>query len=329
MSINTSLNTTYNTIGREDATTWGPSVSITKSFLKKTLNSTLSSSYNQSNNTSGKSTVTNFRANGSYILKEKHNFSLSAIQLFRASGKTNTLSEFTATFGYNYAFGLKKPSIKFPSNKKEKNDTVKINYKKYHYFDIPRNITPQILGIENNEKYSFIKSSNKTKLNNLKNELKQAEKEEKKLYKSAAITYLKCLDNYINFEDKYYELLYSSFIKLKADADNSNYQIESEYLLIVDKNSKTEKVSERDQNIENSYKQRLIAHKKLLQTIDEWQISKEILANPTSNELKKLTDRYLKPCFNKFDSGATEEELINFLEVKWADYFHKRTPKEN
>jgi hypothetical protein len=105
MSITTVVNGTLNTIGREEATTWGPTVSIRKKFLKNRLNTGFSTSYNTSNNKSGRTSVTSLRANVSYVYEKKHNFNLSAIQMFKTLTTTST-QDVTITFGYNYSFGF-------------------------------------------------------------------------------------------------------------------------------------------------------------------------------------------------------------------------------
>lgn len=103
MNITTALNGTLNTIGRDDATTWGPTLSVSKKFLDNTLNTNFGVSYNRSENPSGNTSVANVKANASYVLKEKHNFNLNVIQLFK-NLSTGSNQEFTLTFGYNYGF---------------------------------------------------------------------------------------------------------------------------------------------------------------------------------------------------------------------------------
>ena len=119
LAISTAINGTYNTIGREDATTWGPTLSIAKYYFDKTFNTRISTGYNNSISSSSTTNVVNMRGAISYTLKEQHNFNLSAIQLFRSGGRNRNLNEFTATFGYNYASGLKKPKISFNKKKRK------------------------------------------------------------------------------------------------------------------------------------------------------------------------------------------------------------------
>ena len=103
LNVTAAFNGTVNTIGREDATTWGPTLSINKKFFENKLNTGFAASYNTSDTQSGSSSITNFRANASYVYKEKHNFNLNAIQLFKALPTANN-QDLTITLGYNYSF---------------------------------------------------------------------------------------------------------------------------------------------------------------------------------------------------------------------------------
>src|SRR5699024_10472611 len=130
LNITGAVNATFNTIGREDATTIGPTLSVNKRFLENKLNAGLSSSYNSTDNTSGKTSIANIRANANYRLLERHNINLSLIQLFRNNNyqkSTGGLSEFTATLGYNYSFNLP------PKFKKKKKDRIfNFTYREYY-----------------------------------------------------------------------------------------------------------------------------------------------------------------------------------------------------
>lgn len=103
MNLTTSLNGTLNTIGTENATTWGPTINVNKQFLENTLSTNLGASYNTSNSTTALTQVTNLRANLNYVFKEKHNFHLNLIQLFRSISDNNQ-NELTITFGHSYSF---------------------------------------------------------------------------------------------------------------------------------------------------------------------------------------------------------------------------------
>jgi hypothetical protein len=103
MNITTALNGTLNTVGTENSSTWGPTLNINNKFLENTLNTNFGASYNTSNSGMAKTSVTNLRANLSYVLKEKHNFHLNVIQLFK-NLSTGNRNELTITFGHSYSF---------------------------------------------------------------------------------------------------------------------------------------------------------------------------------------------------------------------------------
>jgi len=85
----------------------GPSVGINKSFFEKKLRTSFLTSYsNVSNDGKLASTVLSYRLSNSYVLAKKHNFSLALALTDRKSKSSGTqkFQEFTATFGYSYAF---------------------------------------------------------------------------------------------------------------------------------------------------------------------------------------------------------------------------------
>ncbi len=328
LTINTGINATYNTIGREDATTLGPNLNISKQLFNKTLTTQFSSAYNITKNTTSENSAINLRFGANYSYKKKHNFNANAIQLFKNSDNIETLSELTATVGYNYAFGLKKPKIQFPEWKRKYSDSVKINYKKYRYNNIPKNITPQLLAIPNNDSVSFLRNKSKIRLIAIEKELLKAEKEDKKLYKVVAIQYLKCLDDYINFESKYYNLTYFAILKLKEEANSTTEKFEKELVYLVAESSKSNQRNKRSEHLVLQAKKRLEAHLKLVKTLNQWDVSIEKIQNPP-HEFKPLISKYLKICFNKFDEGNSDDIIIKFLEVKWASFFHEKSQNSN
>jgi hypothetical protein len=103
LNITTALNGTLNTIGTDNSTTWGPTLNMNKRFFDKTLNTNFGVSYNTSESSMAQTNITNLRLNLNYVLKEKHNFHLNLIQLFKnlSSGNSN---ELTITFGHSYSF---------------------------------------------------------------------------------------------------------------------------------------------------------------------------------------------------------------------------------
>lgn len=105
IGITLAYNTSYNTIGKNDFLTMGPTLSVNAKLFQKTLNTSLSTSYNLSNSMGVRqSSVLNIRANASYVMLKKHNLNFSLMSQnrnVRVKGKTNDL---TTTLGYGYSF---------------------------------------------------------------------------------------------------------------------------------------------------------------------------------------------------------------------------------
>lgn len=103
MGLNTSLNYTDNTTGLMDSQAYGGSVNVSRKFYDNKLSSNIGALYNQTTGT-GNNNVFGLKLSGNYLLLEKHNFSLYAIQMFRqAKGKDN-MNDLTINFNYSYSF---------------------------------------------------------------------------------------------------------------------------------------------------------------------------------------------------------------------------------
>ena len=262
IKISTAVNATYNIIGREDAFTWGPTLSVNKKLFKKKLNTTLSASYSAGDSQqSGKNTTTNFRISTSYVYKKKHNFNLNAIQLFKST-LSRDLQNLTVTFGYSYAFDLlkiklpkgrshqklddvkpekeekvKQEKIKKPKKERNKKDKgFKFSYKTHSFEGEPVAITPEVLAISKEEQFkkALELSKVKTQLTVLAKEMKKAEKNKKK-YKEAAVAYLKYLYHNKDLKDLYDKLLFESLKKLYSEANQMDYRIQEDFILLQQK----------------------------------------------------------------------------------------------
>lgn len=102
--LSTSLNYTDNKISAMTSNSYGAGVNFMKKFLDNKLNSTLGILYNQMQNTSGNNSVYGLRFNTTYVLLEKHNFSLNGVQMFRQLYIGKNTNDLTLTFNYSYSF---------------------------------------------------------------------------------------------------------------------------------------------------------------------------------------------------------------------------------
>ena len=324
-NITTSLNGTYNTIGREEATTWGPTVALGKRFFEKTLNTRFSTGYNRSNSSTANTNVINLRGAVTYILKERHNFNLNAVQLFRSGASNGDLSEFTATFGYNYAFGLKKPRINFnkkPKKPKEDNDSIKIQYRKYRFEGLPKEITPKLLELPEKEGFAHIIKDQKGELSELAEQLKETEEKDKRVYKEIGINYLKAMDSYFDFAEFYNEKLYEAYLKLVREAQEIDRQIRDEFTVLSAKINSAEEKDPEDLERQKVLEKRYEAHTVLLKSLIKWNLKPKDIENP-EGDLKILKKRNASKVFSMYQNEKSEEHIIKFIEIRLADMFHK------
>ena len=336
LNITTAINGTVNSIGREDATTWGPTLSINKKFLENKLNTGFAVSYNTSDNQSGSTSVTNFRANASYVYKEKHNFNLNAIQLFKAL-LTESNQELTITFGYAYSFDL--GQLK---KRKRQDKTIKVNkvakkekvfgfsYRTHTFSGTHPEISNKITSLIDRPNFSVLKEVKaiKSRLLVLEKHLKSKEDKLDKVYKKTAITYLKYLYKHIDYLGAYHKLVFNSLKRLHQDATKFDYRLNEEYInqlaTINTAKGKGENVSETDlKNLvikEKAYK----AHVWMQE-----QLNVLTLGSVLDGEglLKEFKGKYLSEVFNRLENKKTNDEIELYLEVQLADFYHKKSLK--
>ncbi|WP_108867394.1 hypothetical protein [Aquimarina aquimarini] len=330
LAISTSVNGTYNTIGREEATTWGPTLSIGKRYFEKTLNIRLSSGYNSSNSATATTNVVNMRGAVTYTLLEKHNFNLNAVQLFRSGGNNRQLSEFTATFGYNYAFGLKKPTLNFKKKQKKpkvENDSIKIQYKKHHFEGLPKDITPQLLELPQKQGFSHIVKDKKGRLSDLKEQLRETEQKDKRVYKEVAISYLKEMDMYLEFAEFYNQKIYEAYLKLVHEAQEIDRQIRDEFTVLSAKINSSEEKDPEDLERQKVLEKRYESHTLLLQSLLKWNLKLEDIENPTA-AIKTLKKQNASKVFTMYENEKSEEHIVKFIEIRLADMYHKLLKEE-
>lgn len=104
MSITGAFNLSYNTIGRDDFLTLGPTFGVNTRLFDKKMTAGFNSSYNSStSNGQQQGQVLNLRVNAAYLFMKKHNLNMNAVHQTRWTPKGKA-SNVTATVGYNYSF---------------------------------------------------------------------------------------------------------------------------------------------------------------------------------------------------------------------------------
>lgn len=107
-TITVAFNYNKNEAGEINSATFGPTLAVSKTYFEKKLRTTFSSSMNDSySNSIRLNRVMNYRLNGSYSMKKKHNLNLSMITVNRNTNTESAATDFTeltTTFGYSYNF---------------------------------------------------------------------------------------------------------------------------------------------------------------------------------------------------------------------------------
>ena len=323
LNITPAVNATYNTIGREDAFTWGPTLNISKGYFENKLNATFSSSYNTTSNTTGKIDITNFRAGLSYILWEKHNFSLNAIQLFKNNVDNPKLSEFTATFGYSYAFDLLKKHEWKKREKREKteNDTIRISYRKYRFEGVPSDISVAILQITQSPDFGAIPKDKQLELLGLEENMIKSERKKDAVYREDAIAYLKSLDALADFAARYQELIENAYYKLILEGERSDERLKAQFMELNAQNNNPdfEKTAtfKKDLKLVN---QRFEAHQKMLSGLRNW----DIFESAQTERLQRFKEANINKVYKMHFDGRDELDIVNFLEYRLADRYHAK-----
>jgi hypothetical protein len=106
MNITGAMNVTYNTIGKNDILTLGPTVAVSKQFWNKQIRTNASVSYNNTlaSAVNAGQQVLSVRLTGGYVYKKKHNINISAVGMNRMVTGKNAIYDYTATIAYNFNF---------------------------------------------------------------------------------------------------------------------------------------------------------------------------------------------------------------------------------
>ncbi|PKH53067.1 hypothetical protein CXF68_15265 [Tenacibaculum sp. Bg11-29] len=320
MNITSALNTTYNTIGKENAYTWGPTLAINKKFLKDKLNATFSSSYNQNNSKINKTSAANLRANANYIYKEKHNFNINAIQLFRMNALKNT-QDLTVTLGYNYAFDLSAKN----KIRKTKNSQFSFRYRAYEFKGGLSEITSEIIAIAKQKKFEEIKEIKtiKENLEKAKQEMLDAELKSKTKYKSKAIAYLDVIHKNQEFLDTYYSLVFKGLKKLYRDASKIEHIIKQKYTkALTVYNNSTKKEDVRMKRFLQKRKEAYFANKF---TLEKLKGIEAVNIKEANGIIYNFKQKHLGAIFKMLEEGKTNIEVAIYIEIIFAKTYHKES----
>jgi hypothetical protein len=105
ISITTAFNASYNTIGKNNFITLGPTLAVNTKLFNKKLVTGFSTSFNSSSASGVKqNSILNMRCNATYIYKKKHTVGISIMNQSRSVINQAKSNNITGTVGYNYNF---------------------------------------------------------------------------------------------------------------------------------------------------------------------------------------------------------------------------------
>src|SRR5690606_32773013 len=150
--------------------------------------------------------------------------------------------------------------------------------------------------------------------------VQESESKDKKRYKESVVNYLDALIEYKDFMEKYDQWIYSAYLKLIAEAEQLDYDIQAEYTTIQARVNTYNRQEDKEELLEIDKK--YTAHSIMLNNLRKWDLTLEEVKNP-EGELKKLKEAYFDKIYIMFKNGRPENNIIDYIEVRLADIYHK------
>ncbi len=338
LNISTSINYNYSDIGRDDSDAIGGNIDISKKFFKKKLNTMLGMAYNTNTSKDSSTEVLNFRMNASTVIAEKHNFNLNAVQIFKSTTAQNDVSELTITLGYAYTFDLGKPKKKQRKKEKKAERLTKVKRTKEFKFSFRSHlfkgahaeITKDIVAVVLTDQFSTMRYLTPVvlKLKSLEKTMIAAENKKNKIYKKAALVYLKELYKNKDFLVIYHRLAIKSLKKLYSDAVQLDLIVKTDYLRVLAKVNTAKKnkspISKQELESLQLKEKRYKAHTWMQEQLKMMSLQ-DVIAN--KGLLNDFKNKELSKIFSMLNKGRSEQKVTLYLEMKFADFYHKKSVK--
>lgn len=340
LNISTSINYNYSDIGRDDSDAIGGNIDVNKKFFDKKLNTTFGAAYNTNNSKDSKTDVLNFRMNASTLVAEKHNFNLNAVQVFKNTTAQEEVRELTVTFGYAYTFDLGKPKKKKKKTaspkklieelpvKEKKTKGFEFSYRTHSFKGTHNEISKKIAAIVQTNEFSTIRQLEPVvlRLKSLKKTIITSENGKNKVYKKAAMAYLRELYKNKDFLDTYHRLAIKSLKHLYSDAVQLDLIVKTDYLRVLAKVNTAKKnnnpVAKQDFESLQLKKKRYKAHKWMQEQLKLMTLQDVMMNKGLLNQFK---NKELSTIFLMLNKGKSEQKVSQYLEMQFADFYHKKS----
>ena len=116
--------------------------------------------------------------------------------------------------------------------------------------------------------------------------------------------------------------MYEAYIKLLEEAKAIDNELRYEYMQLSAKINSTQDKDPKDLKRQEVLQKRQNAHDQLLASLLSWNMSYEDFENP-KNQIKLLKRRNASLVFDMFQDKEPKRKVIEFLEIRLADIFHK------
>jgi hypothetical protein len=321
LRISPSVNATYNTIGLEEAITWGPTLGVGKPFFGNRLNTFCSLSYNQTENNSGNIQNTSIRANANYTFLKRHNLSINTAQLFR-NHPAQKVSEFTATLGYQYAFDVFEAKLQRNKTPKTADGILQIKYKGFFFQGTQETISLLVRETTTKKSYlpmvGLVGTSLERKLQVLETQIGKKDK----TFRSKVLPILDDLNTYALFLENYEGYIKKAYMQLRAEAEASDKKLTADYirLIAIQNDSVTKKT--------NAFRKRVAlvntryqAHKKMLEGLKSWDFED---AEKQSADYLVFRQAQVDLVYDMVEKHKKVSDIVGALMFNMADFYHKQ-----
>ena len=342
-TISAAANASINQIGTEDdVITIGPSINTSKTFFNKQLRTSATLSYNQNRIGSEKeSEVMNIRLNSGYVLKKKHRFSLSLLNQIRNREQQSSSVDYTGTISYNYTFdNFKVKPPKLDVNLKGRGERLKITFREKVFEGKKEEIVNQLRSYQSNNIFREVPVSKRKELNALLAPM--AKEKSSAVFKLKANEFLVALFSYIDFMEKFNDLILQSFKSLNGQMAMLDEKFEKEYIdaqlnvkshALYDKNKDSKPTTDKGlksefETLKKKAQMRgevLFAHR-WMQPIIEKESEQQSL-NTEDADIAQFIENEKYKAYRIFDNTNSMEVVDSYLMQQVIDTYFKKALK--
>jgi len=131
------------------------------------------------------------------------------------------------------------------------------------------------------------------------------------VFKESAIVYLKSLDDFGLFQEKYNAFIKIAYYKLIKDAEDIDYKLEKEFIRLnaENNNTKIKKIEAFKEKI-RVMNERFDNHRQMLEGMKIW----NLLENPKGERLIAFKNKNINKVYIMYKNQQSQDKIVNFIE---------------